>query len=140
MGKIANAKAHSYNGISFRSKIEARIYQELIEANIGEVMYEVDKIILQESFKPTKPFYKGKILKQDSSTIRAITYTPDFLVVTKNKAKMFIEVKGFKTEKYNIKVKLFRQWLEKQQNTIAFEVCSLSEARQAIEIIRETYA
>lgn len=78
---------------------------KLLEKNgyIKDLQEQV-KFDLQPSFKifDTKPPFKEK-------TIRAITYTPDFYYYDNEKKKWVAEdVKGFKTEVYKIKAKMFQ--------------------------------
>lgn len=76
--KIKNATVTSYNGITFRSKLEARCAQILKENNIS-FEYEPLKI----EYIPKFEYYGEKY--------RAASYTPDFLVDD----KYILEIKGF---------------------------------------------
>lgn len=86
-----------YDGIKFRSKLEAYCYKKLKEANIY-AEYEQHRYILLPSFK------------FDNKTIRAITYLPDF--VGKN---FVIECKGYANESFPLREKLFKYYLTKNE-------------------------
>lgn len=130
--KVRNARGDQTDGIKFRSLLEGRIYTYL-KSKKYTFSYEPEKIVLQEAIKPDVPFYKkkGKDVVQDKSILRAITYTPDFILKIGNKMA-YIEAKGFKTDTYNIKVKLFRKWLQGKKNTVFFEVTSVKDLENAI--------
>ena len=83
----------------FRSKFELRA-NALIATYQLPYTYEEMKITLMEGFKFTNESFQkwGKTYK-DVVTVRAMTYTPDFIVAD----KYFIEIKGMKTESFNIK-------------------------------------
>lgn len=82
----------------FDSRMEGKFYIKLLnEKNQGEIK-KIDlhpKYTLLESFKKY-----GK-------TIRAMTYTGDFLVEYGSGEKILYDVKGYKTEAFKIKQKLF---------------------------------
>ena len=140
--KVIGATECEADGIKFKSKWECKVYQMLKEAGLNP-QYEGLKITLQEAFEPTVPFFTrikdkrrlpGFII--DNYKVRAITYSPDFKVVYNNKT-YFIEAKGIKTDSYQLKVKLFRKWLEENYpDSIAFEVYIQRHVKDIIEIIR----
>lgn len=135
--KVLGATTTSIDGYKFKSKLEARAYSILKDSGLP-FTYTPVSITVQPSFRPTVPFFKKnkvtKRLKMDSTMVRGITYTPDF-VVYKSHYTIYIETKGFKTDSYNIKVKLFRQWLENQSGVYFAEITSLKELRELIEFI-----
>lgn len=136
--KVKNAKTNEYEGIKFKSKLEQSVFRYLKDKKY-EFTYEIDKIVLQQSFKPTTLFLKKNKRKEfieDQVTIRAITYTPDFIVKINN-TNLYIEVKGFKTDSYNIKVKMFRKWLEGKDNIVFAEVTTLREVEKALDYCKE---
>ena len=86
-----------YDGIKFRSKLEAYCYKKLKEANIY-AEYEQHRYTLLPSFK------------FDNKTIRTITYLPDFV------GKDFvIECKGYANESFPLREKLFKYYLTKNE-------------------------
>lgn len=135
MSKVINAEVTNYDNIKFKSKLEARAYKLLIESGLNP-QYEGNKVILLDGFYPSVKFYKGKTLSLSTKKVLGITYSPDFIV--HNRVNHYIETKGFKTDSYNIKVKLFRRWLELNDSTAVFyEVNSISELKQAIQLIKD---
>ena len=135
--KVLNATSTTIDGVAFKSLFEARVYKYLKD-NSYSFAYEVERVNLQESFKPTSLFMRKttKGFDIDPSVVRAITYTPDFLIYI-NDYKVYVECKGFKTDSYNIKVKLFRKWLQNKDNTIFIEVKSIRELTSAIDYIKQ---
>jgi predicted nuclease of restriction endonuclease-like RecB superfamily len=137
--KVKNATLCSSNGINFKSKLEKTIYDTLVDKGFN-VEYEPDKIVVQQGFKPSVPFYtkdtKTRELKLNETKVIAITYTPDF-IVKYNQITVFIEAKGFLTDSYHIKRKMFRYYLEnnKIDNVLYFEIYTKKQLLQAIDII-----
>ena len=140
--KVIGATECEKDGIKFKSKWECKVYQMLKEAGLNP-QYEGLKITLQEAFEPKVPFFtrikdKRRLpgFRIDDYKVRAITYSPDFKVVYNNKT-YFIEAKGMKTDSYQLKVKLFRKWLEENYpDSIAFEVYIQRHVKDIIEIIK----
>lgn len=91
--KVKNATRVELDGIKFRSKLEAYTYAKLKENKIS-AQYEPQKFILLPSFK------------FNNKTVRSITYLPDFVGDT-----FIIECKGFQTDAFPIKKKLFEYYL-----------------------------
>lgn len=86
-------------GTGFDSKKEAKRYMELLTFLKYKKIKELE---LQPKFE-LQPAYK-----KNSKTIRAITYIADFKYFDVDKKKYVVEdVKGFKTEVYKLKKKLF---------------------------------
>ena len=138
--KVRNATAIEYNGIKFKSKLEAAFYKLLIEAGF-EPQYEQRTYLLWKGYKPTIPFYtkdrKTKLLKLEDTKLRNMTYTPDF-TFNYNGRLIIIEAKGKENDTYPLKRKLFRGLLESvaSDNPLFFEVFSQKQLLQAIEIIK----
>lgn len=100
MGKYNNNKI-VLDGITFDSKEEARYYEYLkTKRAAGEIQnFELQpNYILQPSFK------------RDGRTIRAITYTADFLVYHLDGSEEVIDVKGMETQQGIMRRKMF--WYE----------------------------
>lgn len=141
--KVQGATECEEDGIKFKSKWERRVYIMLRDAGLNP-QYEGLKIHLQETFKPKVPFYtrvkdRRRLpgFKIDNYKVRAITYSPDF-IVEYNGNTYFIEAKGMKTDRYQITVKLFRKWLEENYpNSIAFEVYTQKNVKDTIKIIKD---
>ena len=111
--KIRNARESTFNGITFKSKLEESFYKTLMAAGL-EPDYELTKFVLVEGFKPTVPFYnrnKSKVFRMDMTKVRDITYTPDFTILY-NDTLFIIEAKGIENDTFPLKKKLFRRLLE----------------------------
>lgn len=80
MPQIKNATPTVYNGVKYRSKLEARCAEMLDRAGI-EYLYEPFTIELIPAFE-----YMGK-------KYRSWTYTPDFVIFDNT---VILEIKGFK--------------------------------------------
>lgn len=137
--KIKNASPLEFNGISFKSKLEKMIYQTLRENNLP-VEYEPQKFIIWEGFRPTVPFYDKdkttRMLKLEKKKIISISYTPDF-VFRYNDCLIIIEAKGMENDRFYLKKKMFRKWLENNEpKSIYFEIYTKKQLLQAIDIIK----
>lgn len=105
--RIQNVQPKEYNGIKYRSTLEADTAAVLDKLGIP-FDYEKRKITLQEGFR--SPFQKDKI--------RAITYTPDFEI-----GPIMLECKGFETPEWKLKKKLLLKYLmENEPDTIFYQV------------------
>lgn len=97
MNKYKNKKV-IFEGITFDSKDEAAYYKVLLEKKAkGEIL----EIILQPKLELIPKF------KINGKTIRATTYTPDFLVRYANEQEEYIDVKGYSTQQGELRRKLF---------------------------------
>jgi hypothetical protein len=98
MASKYNAKTVELDGYIFDSKLEARYYELLKEKqkNNEILFFRVQPIYqLQETFK------------KYNKTFRRIDYIADFEVHHLDGSIEVIDVKGFKTQAFNIKRKLF---------------------------------
>lgn len=137
--KIKNASPLEFDGIFFKSKLEKMIYQTLRENNLP-VEYEPQKFIIWEGFRPTVPFYDKdkttRMLKLEKKKIISISYTPDF-VFRYNDYLIIIEAKGMENDRFYLKKKMFRKWLENNEpKSIYFEIYTKKQLLQAIDIIK----
>lgn len=138
--KIKNASPLEYDGIFFKSKLEKMIYQTLREQGFP-VEYEPNKFVIWQGFRPTVPFYDKdkttRMLKLESKKIIDITYTPDF-VFKYNDFLVVIEAKGMENDRFYLKKKMFRKWLEDNHpKSIYFEIYTKKQLLQAVDIIRD---
>lgn len=137
--KIRNATPLEKDGISFKSKLEARAYELFKQAGFS-VAYEESTVVLAESFKPKHTvFYSpgGQGLVPYNRRIRGITYTPDFTFKYKD-TFIAIDVKGKANDTYPIKKKLYLKYLEEEETkSIFIEPHSIAQIKQAIEIIKQ---
>lgn len=136
--KIKNARESTFNGITFKSKLEESFYKTLMAAGL-EPDYELTKFVLVEGFKPTVPFYnrsKSKVFRMDMTKVRDITYTPDFTILY-NDTLFIIEAKGIENDTFPLKKKLFRRLLESMEMPcVYFEVHTKKELLEVIKIIK----
>lgn len=88
--KVKNATPTEYDGIQFKSKLEAFTYKALKDNKI-QVEYEPTKYILLPGFK------------FNDTVIRPMTYTPDFIG-----ANFIIECKGRPNDVFPYKWKWFK--------------------------------
>lgn len=136
--KIRNARESTFNGITFKSKLEESFYKTLMAAGL-EPDYELIKFVLVDGFKPTVPFYnrnKSKVFRMDMTKVRDITYTPDFTILY-NDTLFIIEAKGIENDTFPLKKKLFRRLLESiEMPCVYFEVHTKKELLEVIKIIK----
>jgi hypothetical protein len=139
-GRIKNVIATSVDGVNYRSRLEAFTSIELRKAGI-KFDYEKEKFVLMDKFiydgvSMEKRKKKGKLVyDQAFKSIRSVTYVPDF---TNLKDGWIIEVKGLKSDVFNLKWKLFKQYLAK--NNLNYELYmpgSKKQILQTIEIIKD---
>ena len=139
-GRIKNVIATSVDGVKYRSRLEAFTSIELRRAGI-KFDYEKEKFLLMDKFvyegiSIEKRKKKGKLIyDQAFKSIRSVTYIPDF---TNTKDGWIIEVKGMKSDVFNLKWKLFKQYLAK--NNLNYELYmpgSKKQVLQTIKIIKE---
>ncbi len=110
--RIQNVRPKEYNGIKYRSTLEADTAKVLSLLNIP-FLYEDRKITLLEGFNC--PYEETKV--------RAITYTPDFEIPLSNNRKLMLECKGFATPEWKNKRKyLFKYLMEKEPDTMFKEI------------------
>ena len=136
--KIRNARESTFNGITFKSKLEESFYKTLMASGL-EPDYELIKFVLVEGFKRTVPFYnrnKSKVFRMDMTKVRDITYTPDFTILY-NDTLFIIEAKGIENDTFPLKKKLFRRLLESMEMPcVYFEVHTKKELLEVIKIIK----
>lgn len=119
--RIVNVKEADYNGIHFRSSLEAQTAKTLDEMGIP-YSYEERKLELFEGFRT--PFQKDKV--------RSITYTPDFEI-----GPIMLECKGFETPEWKLKKKLLFKYLqENEPNTIFYQI---HDARKSLLQVLEAH-
>lgn len=121
--KIKGATKTVVDDIEFRSKLEARVYLYLKSIGITPDYEPMSvKIWDRESF--FVPYYDryGKTFKRITSKPISVKYTPDF-VFDYGKYKVILEVKGFKNDVANYKIRMFRDWLEGAQCLCKSKYC-----------------
>ena len=119
--KIKNATVTVYNGITFRSKLEAECAKILDEEGI-KYQYEPFKIILLPSFK-----YLGK-------TLREWSYSPDFVLFN----NIIVEIKGFPNDVWGYKKKMILKYIV--DHNYMYEFYEVKNKTQLRTLIKELKA
>ena len=138
--KVRNATPMVVDEISFRSKLEVFMFQQLKEAGIP-VDYEKHIYNLVDKFEYSSPVFESHKIKgskdfvEVSNKVRAITYTPDFVNTEK---KFIIEVKGYANDVFPIKWKMFKAFLNGQGYTL-FLPSTQKQVKDTVEIIKKMF-
>lgn len=93
-----NAVKTEVDGIIFDSKKEATRYKELV---LLQKAGEIKRLILQPKFVLQEGFSVG------GKRYREISYVADFMYIDKDGSRVVEDTKGFRTDVYAIKKKLF---------------------------------
>ena len=109
MSKYKN-KLKTIDGITFHSRKEANYYQELKFRKMGK---DIVDFVLQPKFELQEGF------RLNGKKIRPITYKADFLIHHNDGTKEVVDVKGYRTEVFNIKWKMLK-YLHKDEENIKF--------------------
>lgn len=113
--KILNTQPKEFNGILYRSTLEARVAKFLTENNI-DFKYEKVKLTLLPSIRYNNEFF------------RSVHYTPDFIC-----EDYIIEVKGYPNDTWGLKKKLIISLIEAGKIPYKFrEVHSILELKKVI--------
>lgn len=91
--KIKNATAVTIDGVTFRSKLEAR-FAQLLRLHKIPYKYESETWTILDKFE-----YEGE-------KIRAVTYTPDFIL-----GDFVVEIKGWQNDVFPLKRKYILKYL-----------------------------
>ena len=100
--KVKNATPITYNGIEFKSKLEAYCYKSLVKRNIP-VEYESTTFTIIEPFE------------YNNQKIRHMTFKPDFVG-----DDFVIECKGFMNDAFPLRWKVFKYYL--YQNNFKYDL------------------
>ena len=99
MSKYRNKKV-VHNDIKFDSIVERDFYLYCLK---NKESMKIKDIILKKTYTLQEKY------KLDGKTIRAITYTPDVVLITMSGKEIAIDVKGgILTEAFKLKAKMFR--------------------------------
>lgn len=153
--KIQNAKAVTVDGMNFKSSLEAFCWKTIQENGLTDVKYEEHKFVLQEAFNfPNSCMASYNSIHKDangkkykiaeygevSSNIRAITYNPDFCMIKEDKTGFIIETKGWATDAFILKWKMFKKHLtDNGYNLSLFLPTNQKNVLEAIKIIKSRY-
>jgi hypothetical protein len=141
-GKIKNATALEYKGLSFKSKLEMFTYIKLLENGIDNFDYEKLKFTLLEGFEfnnSSIEVKKDKAFIEATRSIRPITYLPDFTCIDpETKIGWIIECKGYSNDAFPLKWKWFKDHLVKNgYNVILFKPNNQQNVLKTIEHIKQ---
>lgn len=145
--KIKNTNPKKYNNIEFKSLLEVTVYKTLLQEGFNPE-YEKHTYLIWEGVSPKIPFYTKNIFKRkncnitvissntvvDNRNLQSITYTPDFYFEYNNK-KIIVEVKGFENDVFPYKFKMFRKYLQEQEDYLNYEIWEIFTKKQLIECI-----
>lgn len=133
--KIINATEVNLNGLSFRSKLEARVYKELLRLGYSP-SYESYSCILLDGFVPSKPWFNDGVpevtVKDVPKSVREWRYTPDF-IIRKGGLTAYIECKGYSNDLHPYKRKVFLKVINNDRVNYYFEVRTLRGLRKSME-------
>lgn len=137
----SKAQACRFDNINFKSKLEMYCYKALKREGVPAT-YEKRPLQILEGFKDFAPLFKshgGNSVKEKTSKVQGVVYTPDFEDDLDNPHwGFFIEVKGRRNEAFPMRLKLFRLWRTKNQiNKDYYEVCNEKEVEEAISLIKQ---
>jgi hypothetical protein len=133
--KHTNAKKVTYDGILFASGLEVCMYKLLKNAGI-ESEYEGESFELQPKFNFPVTCYerqgngKGSMVNRGDKNVAKMSYTPDFI------GKDFvIEVKGFGTDSFKLRWKLFKYLMRDRKDIIIYKPQRQSECADVVDLI-----
>lgn len=145
--RVRSANPMEYDGIKFKSLLEVMTYKTLIQEGFSPE-YEKHPFLIWEGFIPTVPFFTKNTLKRKDKRctvlsrntmtvhkpVNGIVYTPDFYFEYNGK-KILVEVKGFETEVFKIKFKMFRKYVEEMPDKDAYIIWEIHTKKQLLECI-----
>lgn len=145
--RVRGSKAKVFNGLKFKSLAEIMVYKTLLSKGITP-KYEEEVFFLLEGLLPSVPFYTKNRFKRKNHNIEVLSpftckdnrpldsmiYTPDFTFDYGGK-HIIIEVKGFATDVFAYRFKLFRISLEGREDKDRFEVWEIHSKRQLLECL-----
>jgi len=100
----------NFNKVYFDSKFEYDCYIVLKKAGFN-VDFHPESRLLMPSFTTFALSRAKSGVKLFKSTVRSISYTPDFLITCNDGTKVYIEAKGFFTDGAKMRYKLFQNSL-----------------------------
>lgn len=142
--KIKNATSIVFEGIQFRSKLEARVYKHLLNKGF-KPNYEPEAIELLGSFTPSNPWYSDGepqvTIKGKPKIERSWKYTPDF-IIDLNNIVIILECKGYSNDLHPYKRKMFLAQLESTCDEAGvkfyyFEVHNIKGLKKSIDVINK---
>lgn len=144
--KIVNATPTTIDSISFKSKLEGKLFKVLVDEGLNP-RYEPYKFHIWKGFKPSVPFYernrRTKSISLNDVKIIDITYTPD-IVFDYGEHRVFVEVKpdNFTNDVYPYKQKIFRKYMETELTELSpifVKVGSIKNMKEFIHILKTEF-
>lgn len=133
--KIIGATENEAEGVKFRSKLESRVFRELVKLGYNPE-YEPFSSTLLESFTPMKAWCSDGIPQTTKKgvphKVKRWEYTPDFHI-EKNSQNLIIECKGYSNDLHPYKRKMFLKKIDSLPNWHYCEVRTLKGLRRTIE-------
>jgi hypothetical protein len=131
----------NFNKIYFDSKFEYNCYLILKQAGF-DVDFHPESRLLMPSFATFALSRAKSGVKLFKSTVRSISYTPDFLIKCNDGTKVYIEAKGFFTDGAKMRYKLFQNSLA--DNEYIFSVYDnpregINTLKAVMQIINEKF-
>lgn len=108
--KYRNKKTE-IDGIVFDSKVEAEYYSHL-------KLLQKSKLILGFERQKRMLLQEGYTRPSTGTKVRPIFYVVDFIVYENNGEKIYVDVKGMKTDVFRLKQKMFEYKFKKQLKTV----------------------
>ena len=145
---VRNTKKVIYDDVQFDSKLELFCYKQLKDAGI-EFIYQPTQVDLIDSFELPFKCYEhiGKRVKEDGKLlystkrfdlvphVRKISYTPDFAAPDNS---WIIEVKGYPTDVFKLRWKIFKQYLMSINYTgVVMKPENQNQIKECIKLIKE---
>jgi len=140
-GPVRSKKA-TFDGITFASGLELNMWKAMKAAGI-KAEYESEKFELLSSFKLPNEVWerqgngRGSFLQKAGVNIRAMRYTPDFIIRKPDGAiHIIIETKGRANEAFPLRWKLFKKVIKEQYpDVIIFKPQKIAECEKTVERI-----
>lgn len=140
--KLFKSKATTIDGVKMKSRLESSMYKLLKDSGL-EFHYEKETFVIVSPFKfendsfERKANSKGDMIDRGNKKIQPIKYTPDF-IVDKNNVKYVIETKGFRTETFNMRYKLFKKYItDEGLNYKLYSPHTQKECQEVMRLILE---
>ena len=133
--KHTNAKVVEADGIRFASGLELYMYTQLKAAGL-DFEYEGKSFELLPKFNFPVTCYerqgngKGSMVDRGNKSVARMIYTPDFIG-----EDFIIETKGFGTDSFRLRWKLFKYLIRNEKNIIIYKPQRQSECDEVIELI-----
>jgi hypothetical protein len=141
--KLFNAKATTIDGVKMKSRLESSMYSLLKDSGL-EFYYEKETFVIVDPFRFENESYerkannKGEMIDRGNKKIQPIKYTPDF-TIDNDDVKYIIETKGFRTETFNMRYKLFKKYItDEGLNYKLYSPHTQKECQEVMRLILES--